>query len=91
MIRMFRSIHEHSLFLRVRHARKWKRRRDFVHKLIDGLYYKLLFGYELPHNSRWSLFAELFWIECPVCLFWRGLSFGFFCASALAIALVLIF
>lgn len=75
---------------RLRSARWWKRLRTNIHSVIDGVYSTLLTGYQLPHNSRWSLFAEMFWTDCPVCLFWRGLTFGFFVASVLATLLFLI-
>lgn len=76
---------------RVRHARKWYRWRKLVRDRIDAFCWWLLHGYELPRNSRWSLFAELFWIECPVCLFYRGAVFGFLLATALlSVILILI-
>lgn len=68
---------------RIRYARKWYRRRRWLRLRIDAFFWWALHGYELPHNSRWSLFAELFWIECPVCMFYRGASFGFVLASLL--------
>ena len=66
-----------SVVERLRYARKWKRFRSAVHSVIDGAFYAILDGYELPHNSRWSLFVDMFWIECPVCLFYRGATVGF--------------
>jgi hypothetical protein len=67
---------------RIRKARKWKRIRESVRKLIDWVFETALMGYELPRNSRWTLFAELFWLEpfCPICFFWRGATFGFLLA-----------
>jgi hypothetical protein len=75
---------------RLRRARWWKRFRTNVHQVIDGIFSAFLTGYQLPHNSRWSLFAEMFWVECPVCLFWRGVTFGFLLASFLAAVAVFI-
>ena len=34
-------------------------------------------------RNNWSvLFAQLFYTECPCCIFWRGLSIGFLCGAA---------
>lgn len=71
---------------RMRRARVWYRRRKAVERFIDGAFITLLFGYELPHNSRWILFAELFWTDCPICFWYRGAVFGFFLAAIPAIA-----
>jgi hypothetical protein len=64
---------------RIRYARKWQRRRKAVQDMIDGFFVWLfgLFDYELPHNSRWSLFAELFWSDCPICFWYRGVGVTF--------------
>lgn len=75
---------------RVRKARWWLRLRQNIHKVIDGTFETFLTGYELPRNSRWTLFAQLFWIECPICFFYRGATFGFMLASFFA-ALVFLF
>lgn len=76
---------------RIRKARFWNHIRHHMHRVIDGAFYVVLMGYELPHHSRWILFAQTFWADCPVCFFWRGVTFGFLLASALAtlVALVL--
>lgn len=73
--------------VRLRRARRWKRIRSKIHSFIDWVFETGLMGYQLPHNSRWSLFAEMFWVECPVCLFWRGVTFGFLLAGAIALVL----
>lgn len=75
---------------RIRHARKWLRRRKWLQNRIDAFFWWALHGYELPRNSRWSLFAELFWIECPVCMFYRGASFGFLLASLMFTVILMI-
>lgn len=69
---------------RIHRARFWKYMRDHTHRIIDGVFHVALMGYELPHHSRWILFVQMFWTDCPVCLFWRGATFGFLLASALA-------
>lgn len=71
---------------RIRKAREAKRARDYVRSWIDWIFTKALNGYELPHNSRWTLFAEMFWLEpfCPICFFYRGATFGFFLGLTLA-------
>lgn len=82
---------EKELSVRVKNARWWHRFRKNVHSVIDGTFSTFLTGYQLPHNSRWSLFAEMFWVDCPVCLFWRGVTFGFLLASFLATIVVALF
>ncbi len=71
---------------RIHRARDAKRCRDRVRSWIDWIFTKALNGYELPHNSRWTLFAEMFWLEpfCPICFFYRGATFGFFLGLWLA-------
>lgn len=75
---------------RIRKARWWKRFRNNVHTVIDGIFHVFLTGYELPKNSRWILFAQMFWIECPICFFYRGATFGFMLASFIAALVFLI-
>lgn len=75
---------------RVRRARIWYRRRKAIERFIDGTFLFFLFGYELPHNSRWILFAELFWTDCPICFWYRGATFGFVLGAALAIIATLL-
>lgn len=75
---------------RVRKARVWYRRRKAVERFIDGAFLFLLFGYELPKNSRWILFAELFWTDCPICFWYRGAVFGFMLAAVPLITLGLV-
>lgn len=74
----------------VRKARVWLRRRKAVEAFIDGAFVFFLFGYELPHNSRWILFAELFWSDCPICFWYRGAVFGAFLGIALSIITMLV-
>jgi hypothetical protein len=75
---------------RYRKAKWWKQFRNNVHQVIDGIFYTFLTGYELPKNSRWTLFAQMFWIECPICFFYRGATFGFLLAAMLATLLFVV-
>jgi hypothetical protein len=65
---------------RIRHARKWLRRRAKLANLIDAQLTRAagrlhMCGEGKRHN--WSvLFAELFFTDCPCCLFWRGVTVG---------------
>lgn len=76
---------------RIRRARWWLRLRQNIHKVIDGTFETFLTGYELPRNSRWTLFAQLFWVECPICFFYRGATFGFMLAAFIAALVFIIF
>lgn len=69
---------------RVRKARIWYRRRAAVERLVDRTFIYFLFGYTLPHNSKWILFAGMFWNDCPICFWYRGVTFGFLLGGFLA-------
>jgi len=76
---------------RIREARKWRRRRKAIEHFIDGAFTKFFnaINYELPHNSRWMLFAELFWSDCPICFWWRGVGITFVIVNLFYLAILL--
>jgi len=75
---------------RVQRARFWHHIRTHMHRVIDGAFYVVLMGYEMPRHSKWILFAHMFWADCPVCFFWRGVTFGFLLASSIAALVALL-
>jgi hypothetical protein len=83
-------IHEAELKSRIRYARKWRARRMYVKQKTDDLFYFFLGqDFQLPHNSKWALFAEFFWTDCPICFFYRGAVGGFLLALLLSVMVFL--
>ena len=76
---------------RIRRARLWMRRRQFVSDNLDcALTYAASFlkmcG-EGPKHNRSMLFAQMWFTDCPCCLFYRGMAAGVtVCASLVAFA-----
>lgn len=65
---------------RIRRARKWLRVRQSVADALDtvltaGAKYFKMCG-EGPKHSWSILFAQLWFTDCPCCLFYRGMTFG---------------
>lgn len=69
-------------------------RRNALASRIDAIFTRgasvlRMCGDGKPHN--WSiLVADLFFVNCPCCLFWRGVFMGALITSAIAIAIGLL-
>lgn len=66
---------------RLKKARRFKRRHDaiaaFLDKILEAGASKLRWCKHSPVHNHWSaLFAQLWFIDCPCCLFYRGVTFG---------------
>lgn len=69
-----------DIVTRIRRARRKKRQRDAIRDVLDkfltdaSMHFKMC-G-EGPKNSWSILFAQLWFTDCPCCLFYRGVTFG---------------
>ena len=66
---------------RMQRARKFKKRHDAIAQRLDVILEwgasALKWCKHSPVHNHWStLFAQLWFIDCPCCLFYRGVTFG---------------
>lgn len=80
---------------RYRRAKAKLLKRHWLSRKIEYLYQwgtDLIYGPDgFKKHGFTHLFAELFFIDCPVCLFWRGLSVGFAFTALISLVFVAIF
>lgn len=84
------ELHRARLVHRIQVARRKKRIRDEVQYRLDGLLTTVANQFNLCGNgpkNNWSiLFANLWFTDCPCCLFYRGVAFGIVLAVGLLAA-----
>lgn len=88
------ELHLTRLTHRIQVARRKKRFRDKVQRVVDVTLTTVANQFNLCGNgpkNNWSiLFADLFFTDCPCCLFYRGVALGLTIAGILGGALLLV-
>lgn len=82
------ELHLARLVHRIQVARRKTRFRKAVQRVVDATLTTVANQFNLCGNgprNNWSiLFANLFFTDCPCCLFYRGVAFGLILASILS-------
>lgn len=79
---------------RYRRAKKMRAIRSFIHGQLSRVFdfgTRLIWGEDgFKYHSATHLIADMFYIDCHVCLFWRGVTVGAFISFVLFIATLII-
>lgn len=80
---------------RYRRAKKWRAFRSFIHGINSRVFdfgTRLIWGKDgFKYHGATHLIADLFYIDCHVCIFWRGVTVGAFISFVLFISALMIF